>query len=93
MNFHDRKTGIAAEADGVRYLPVAPHENPPPKRRNERLAALATSPLLGSRLFFPRRFDRRSSKSDDIKHRIASLTGAALISVKSRQSVSQTSST
>ncbi len=59
MNFHDRKTGIAAEAgERTRYLPVTPHENPPPKRRNERLAALATSPLLGSRFVFPRRFDR-----------------------------------
>jgi hypothetical protein len=65
VNFHDRKTGIAAEADGVRYLPVAPHENPPPKRRNERLAALATSPLLGSRLLFPRSFDRAFARVRD----------------------------
>lgn len=58
MNFHQKQDPIqAGPKHSIRYEPVSTEENP---RRNdvlERLAALATAPVFGSRQIFPRRFN------------------------------------
>jgi hypothetical protein len=58
MNFHQRQGSVGAVANpGFRYEPVSPDESPRRSDAIERLAGLATAPILGSRWLFPRRFD------------------------------------
>lgn len=58
MNFYQRHDSIQISPKrAIRYEPVSPMEN---RRRNdaiERMLAMATAPLFGSRRIFPRRFD------------------------------------
>src|SRR4051794_24827722 len=58
MNFHQKRVPIEI-GDGapLHYEPLISRD-PPPISVSERLAALATAPVLGSRRVFPPRFNR-----------------------------------
>lgn len=66
MNVHEKPRPVKGSPGRLRYTPVSPRENPPRNGALERIAAIATAPLIGSRLFFPRRFNGsfEASKSD-----------------------------
>ena len=58
MNFHQRHDAARVSRTVVRYEPVSPKEG---TRRNdalERVLAMWTAPVLGSKWMFPKRFDR-----------------------------------
>lgn len=58
MNFHQKQVSIeTGPPSKVRYEAESSRENPGQIAVVERLAALATAPLLGSHRLFPRRFD------------------------------------
>ena len=63
MNFHQRRIAAGGEAaSGFRYEPEYSREDPMRVAVVERLTALATAPLFGSKRIFPRRFDRSFEK-------------------------------
>lgn len=58
MNFHQKQTIVPdPPTRSLRYEPVTGRNDPGRNDTLERLAAMTTAPLLGSRWIFPRRFD------------------------------------
>ena len=63
MNIHDRSRLIPATAEPApRYEAAAREHHPERNAAIERMWAIATAPILGSSLVFPRRFDRAVDK-------------------------------
>ena len=57
MNFHQKPVAMEAGAVRDQYRAVLGRDDPRRVSAVERLAALASAPLMGSRWIFPRRFD------------------------------------
>lgn len=60
MNFHEKQifTPVGADSDAVIRYGAVPLRERMKTSSNNRLSALLTAPVSGSRLLFPRRFDR-----------------------------------
>jgi hypothetical protein len=58
MNFHQRHDPTKAARAVIRYEPVSPKEGAQRIDALDRIAAMWTAPILGSKWVFPRRFDQ-----------------------------------